>query len=1501
MNPNRSVFTQFHPWVAKWFEERVGQPTDVQEQAWPKIASGDHLLITAPTGSGKTLAAFLWALNQLITGRWPAGATSVLYISPLRALNYDIQRNLLGPLEELRQVFEIRGEKFPDVHVLTRSGDTPPYDRRQMLRHPPEILITTPESLNLLLSSRGGRSILNSIWTVILDEIHSVYGTKRGVYLMTAVDRLVRLSGEFQRIALSATLQPPERVAEFVAGSMMVGESGNLRYAPRPVSIVRSETKKMYNLRVCFSPEASDQEERGSLWGPLVLELSKIIHKNRSTLIFVNSRRLCEMLTLMINQGAEEPVAYAHHGSLSLEIRSEVERKLKAGALRAIVATNSLELGIDIGTLNEVVLVQSPFSISSAIQRVGRSGHGVNQESRGSLFPTHPKDILEAAVLALSIKDQDIESTSPVSCPLDVLAQIIVSMVGVENWDMDRLYANLKMSYPYRNLSREQFDLVLRMLAGRYSDSRVRELKPLISIDRLDNTVGAHRGALQTLYLSGGVVPDRGYLHLRHQDTHARIGDLDEEFVWEARVGDTFTFGTQNWRIHGITHNDVLVLPGHPKAATAPFWKGEENGRNFHFSERIGQFLEAADGRLDDPDLMRSLQEVNCLDRETAKALIEFLKRQKEATGCPLPHRHHLVVEFVSVGPGGSPQAVIHTLWGGRVNRPLAMALDSAWQSRFGHRLELYVSNDAIVFQLPHEITGEELLSLVESSRVESLLRTRLEGSGFFGARFRECAARALLLPKGNFNQRMPLWMSRLRSQKLLEAILNYEDFPILLETWRTCMQDEFDLESLTQVLSELESGAIAWTEVHTSYPSPFSQSDWWRQINQYMYMDDSPKGGRVSKLRGSLLREVVFNAGLRPTVTRDLVSRFEFKRKRLSPGYSPQTARELLDWLAERLVIPKGEWEDLLRAMRSDHDFDPGRSAELRDRIAVFHPQEAKEPLVASRETLAQILKTLYGSEKGVYVESLGHVAVPAESSGRDNIEKDRIEGTSLLGQWLQYYGPRTFEFLRETFGIKTEPLRLALEDLVDSQKVIQGQLVTDGPPDEFCDSENFETLLRLARKESIPSFEPLEIQWLPLFLADYQGIVKPQEDIDGLYDCIEQLLCYPAEAATWESEIFPARLHPYDPSWLDTLMQEGNLLWVGSEGHRVAFCFESDLDLLQAEPEGRSASLSDEDDEGVSDHSQTAPLTHLFPDPAGRYGFLSLLQASSKDDRELTKQLWSEVWQGRVTNDTFLALRRAITNRFKSSDTATQLARRSRHRRRRREGLAENEAPRIFAGNWHLVPTLGPSEDLLEGEERRKDRARLLLDRYGILFRELLQREIPSLSWSSIFRALRIIELSGEVMSGVFFHGIPGPQFISHRAFRSLQRRLPEDAIYWINATDPAAVCGIPLDSLRGFPARVASNHLVYHGVRLVVVSKRNGKDLTFFVPPDDPHLAEYMVSLRHLLHRRFQPLRRITIETINDEEADRSPYLPVLRTLFDVSVDYRDVTIYRKVRKI
>ncbi len=921
MNHREGMLTQFHPLIRKWFTERLGAPTDIQSRAWPEIARGRHVLATAPTGSGKTLTAFLWAINQLVTGVWGRGQTRVLYVSPLKALNNDIRRNLTTPLEELKSYFREAGADFPEICVLTRSGDTPAEERRRMVRRPPEILITTPESLNILLSSRAGRAMLTGIATVILDEIHAVVGTKRGTHLITAVERLVRISGEFQRIALSATVKPLSKVAEFVGGSIQKGDAKAEHYEKRDVAIIQSRDKRGCEIRVSFPPDAREQLVDASWWPVLAQSFRKIIRENRSTLLFANSRRTAEKVTRLINEGEPEELAYSHHGSLSREIRLAVEQRLKKGELKAIVATSSLELGIDIGDLDRVILIQTPPSIASAIQRIGRSGHSVGGMSRGLLYPTHGHDFLYAAVVARGVTEQDIESVLPVECPLDILAQVIVSMTGIERWDIDELYAFLKTCHPYRHLSRRQFDLVLEMLAGRYADTRLRELRPRISLDRIDNTVHGKDGVLRLIYLSGGAIPDRGYYDLRIEETRAKIGELDEEFVWERRVGDTFTLGTQVWRIRKVTHNDVEVLPVDAKPGIFPFWRAEDLNRDFHFSEKILLFLEEFNNRLEAPSLKEELRRDYFLDDTAADELIGHLKRQKEATGTDLPHRHHLLIEHFDdpLNTSDRKQVILHTLWGGRINRPFGLALQAAWEEKYNTHLEVIENNDCILLMLPHAFSAADLFTLVHPENIERLLRKTLETSGFFGAKFRENAGRALLLPRADFKRRLPLWLNRLRSKKLMDAVLPYPDFPILLETWRTCLQDEFDLDHLKQLLDEVRSGRIKITETTTTAASPFCDGLIWKQTNTYMYEDDTPGSGKTSRLSQELIKEVLFSSRLRPRIPEALIASLTAKLQRTAPGYAPRSADDLLDWVKERLFIPAAEWQTLIDAMERD------------------------------------------------------------------------------------------------------------------------------------------------------------------------------------------------------------------------------------------------------------------------------------------------------------------------------------------------------------------------------------------------------------------------------------------------------------------------------------------------------------------------------------------------------------------------------------------------------
>jgi ATP-dependent Lhr-like helicase len=1467
--------SSFHPLIHQWFLEKYGTATDIQEKTWPAVASGGHVLVTAPTGCGKTLAAFLWGLNQLIAGVWTGGMVRVLYVSPLKALNNDVQRNLLEPLAELSKVFSNAGVPFPPISVMTRSGDTPGEERRKMVRRPPEVLITTPESLNLLLSSRSGRSLLTGVATVILDEIHAVVGSKRGTHLITAVDRLVPLSGEFQRIALSATVNPPGRVADFVGGSRLIGKGPDARYLKRVVTIIQSRQAKSYEIKVSFPSDARQKMVDGSWWPALIDEFRRIIAGNRSTLFFANSRRTTERVTRLINEGEGVETAYAHHGSLSREIRLAVEMKLKQGELKAIVATNSLELGIDIGSLDQVVLIQTPRAVSTALQRIGRSGHTVGEVSRGLLFPTHGRDFVDAAVMARMVLDQEIEEVRPVEAPLDVLAQVVLSMTAMERWDIDELYAFLRASYPFRGLPRRHFDILLDMLAGRYADTRLRALKPRVSLDRIDNTVQAHSEVPYLIYTSGGTIPERGYFDMRLTTTRAKIGELDEEFVWERSIGETFTLGTQLWRIEKITHNDVEVVPARSATGIFPFWKAEEQDRDHHLSEKIGLFLEHADGRLGSAGFRQELLDRYAMEGTAADELIGFLKLQKEATGSALPHRHHILIEEVedAAAKGDLKQVLVYTFWGGRVNRPFSLALAEAWEERERTQLRVVADDDALLVMLPREFPAQDLFALLTPENVEAFLKRKLEKTGFFGARFRENAERALLLPKSSFKRRMPLWLVRLRSKELLEVVRSYEDFPVLIETWRACLQDEFDLESLKAVLEEVGTGAVRIGRVMTRSASPFAGRLVWKQTNKYMYEDDTPVLAKESALRPDLIRELLFSSHLRPRIPAEVVRALDAKLKRTVPGYPPGTDRELLDWVKERLLIPEPEWNELAASIRRDSGADAAEWLALNGRkLAWVTWPGVRHRLLCSIEALPKVLVAFRLLLEDV---SLEPVASPETGDGLRRrvraflaetpaaaVPSEEFDLSGFLSTWLAFYGPLEKVLVTDLLGITAVRLDEAIEPLIEAQELVMDRFEEGSTQSEICDSENLGILLRMARRFRQPSFVALPPGSLSLFLAEYQGIVPRGASRDDLQQRLEQLFGWPARAEAWEEHLLPARMKPYRAEWLDSLMADSDLLWFGCGERRISLAFSQDLELFRT---------------GGEEHAEgPSELDHLIPERRGRYSFLEIADYSHLDSVAATQKLWKQAWKGSVTSDTFRTVRKGVLTGFSAKSFSGDPRSTSR-----RSGFDRWKVSRPLDGNWRRIDHAGEVQDVLAAGELVKDRARQLLRRYGILFRELLVNEADLLQWRQVFRTLRLMELSGEVLSGYFFEGVPGLQFISHDAFRMIQEPLPQDAVFWINAVDPASLCGLSSTSLKqDLPARIASTYLVYHGAKLVMIAKRLGKALEIFVEPDAARFPDYCMLFGDMLNREFKPLQRISIETINGGPALRSPYVEVLK---------------------
>ena len=1412
-----SPLDSFHPSIKTWFDRRFDSPTPVQANAWPKIAAGGHVLATAPTGSGKTLTAFLWSLNQFAAGVWRPGATRVLYVSPLKALNNDIQRNLLIPLAELRE-----NAGFPEISVRTRSGDTPGGERQRMLRHPPDILITTPESLMLLLTTVRGRQALATVETLILDEIHAVADNRRGAQLMVSVERLARLAGEFQRIALSATVRPLDAVAAYVGGCLPTG-------AEREVAVIDAAASgKEIALRVRYPEtvrEAAAQDTK--IWEPLAENFRDLIDGNRSTLFFTNSRRLAEQITLKVNEDQPAPIAYAHHGSLARDIRAEVERRLKAGELKAIVATSSLEMGIDIGHLDEVVLVQTPPSIAAALQRIGRAGHGVGEVSQGALYGTHSHDLLEAAALAGAVAERDIEPLKPLENPLDALCQSIVSMCAHEAWPVDELFAAIRTAAPYRRLPREQFDLVLDMLAGRYAGSRVRELKPRVALDRIKGTVQAHKSAVFALYNAGGSIPDRGYYQLRHADSGATIGELDEEFVWEATTGQTFTLGTQNWQILRITHNDVMVRPARPGATAPPFWRNETINRSFHFADRIGGFLESADahfasGRREPFKSM--LIEQASFEESAAETLCAYLERQRQHTEAALPHRRHLLLEWVQSGPDGyagpdAPrQLVIHSFWGGRLNRPWALALEAAWRERFDAAPEIHADNNAIVVLIKELPAAEELLGWVTPENLDGLLRRSLERSGFFGARFRECAGRSLLLTKRRFNQRLPLWMSRLQAKKLMTATAKYPDFPVLLETWRTCLTDEFDLPALRERLGELADGSLPWSLAGTATPSPFAKNLTFDQISRYMYADDTPDPAEASALADDLIAQAVGDERLRPRLKAEVIEAFEAKRQRRAQGYEPRSLEDWLEWAKERVLTPASEWPD-----------------------EVAHPRLVR--FAAGERAWIAHLEAAHGLVRCGLCAGLAHQGeLPAIDDARTLDD--------FVGEMLSFYGPRSLA----EFEALLPPGIPDLEGLLtDSGAFVVGALVEGRDDLQFCDADNLEALLRFQRARSRAEVAAKPVAELPGFLAAWQGFGQTWSPAAGLR-AVERLSGYAAPVAAWLKDFLAARFRDFADHHLDELIAQEQIIWLGCGNQQITLCYPEEAPL--------HAPCED-----------AADIGPLFEDPQARYGYHQLSDRAEQGNgaSAFNDRWWQAVWAGALLADSLTPLRLGEQRKYRLAEASAPVRRRARM-------VAQG-----WPGNWRLNVAPPPSDDPLEQMEEDKERVRLLLDRYGFLCREIANRETR---WASLFKALRIMELAGEITAGYFFEGLSGPQFMAPAALHRFRaHQAPQSC--WMNATDPASPCGLSLDWAT-LPSRRAGNTLSFLDGNLALVIESHGQRLNFLISPDHPHIDAATEPVQHLVRQR----KRIKVTTINGQPARGSPYLPALDRTLTRTADHRHV---------
>ena len=1416
----------FHPAVAAWFRATLGAPTAVQCAAWPAIAAGEHVLATAPTGSGKTLAAFLWALDRLATGAWEPGTVRALYISPLKALNSDVRRNLLTPLAGIAEAFRAHGAAMPPLHAEVRSGDTTPSERQRQIRRPPEILATTPESLNLLLSSAGGRRMLGGVRTVILDEVHALAGDKRGAWLMTGLERLVLLSGDVQRVALSATVHPLDLVAEWVGGSDAQGK-------PRPVRVLRAPGDKRYDLRVHATPQADPIPGDDTFWSAFARELRTVIAANRSTLIFTNARRLSEKLARFLNEGLPEPIAWAHHGSLSRELRALVEDRLKRGELKALVATGSLELGIDVGALDQVVLVQTPMAINACIQRLGRAGHQVGAVSRGRLYPTHGRDLLAAAAVApLAVAGRG-EAVRPVRAPLDVLAQSIVAMVGIEDWDEDALFAVVRRAWPFRTLGRAAFDLVVGMLAGRYAEARIRELTPRLR--REDGRLRAAPGALALLYASGGMIPDRGYFALRVQGGGAKLGELDEEFVWERHVGDDIVIGAQTWRIATIGDQAVEVVASAKSGGIAPFWRADGDDRGHALHDAAGELVARIEPRLDDPGLPADLEREQLLEPEAARRLIAWLQRQRAATGV-LPHARRVVAERCpDPAHGEDDPLVLHAPWGGRVLRPWAIALGEGWRRAHGSELKIAVGDDCLLAPLPPGIGAREFLALAPPERLDALLRAGLGRTGFFGARFRECAGRALLLPRGRARQRTPLWLTRQKAKRLLQAVAAYDDFPIVAETWRTCLEDSFELDALRQRLDAIADGSIPVHEVRTMAASPFAEGVMRSTTNSLMYATDAPAGAGAGPLSERVLAQVLHDSDLRPRIAPAVAGTLAGKLARTAPGYAPRDADELVELVRDRVLLPADEWDALLTACARD---------------------QGREVATIAAEVATRIRPTTLPG-------GLPALAVPTQARRARAALADDEALRQCLAEHLRAYAPLPPARIAAVWGLDAERLAGLLAALVDAGTMVVDHLLADDERTLVCDAENLERLLRLGRAARRVTVAALPLARLPWLLARWQGLAPRGRGPEALATALARLTGFVAPAALWETDLLGARVDAYLSAQLDALLAGGALRWFGHGRAKLGFAPPEDLPL-----HARGAG-----DEALA----------LLPDRDGRYDLLALIRRSGLASAEVGERLWRLAWRGEVANDGFAAVRAGLAADF----TAPAVPDLGRH------GRAAWQATRPMAGAWYGLPT-SDAGDAVDHAQRNRERARLVLDRYGVVFRELLAHEPPHLQWGALVPALRLLELGGEAIGGNFIAGPAGLQFALPGAIAALGEAAGDDTTpWWCNALDPASGCGLGLDL--DLPPRVAATRLVWAGSRLALVVRRSGSDLEVRLPAGDGALAGCLALLADWVRRAEPVLPRLAVERIDGVVATASPWRAALEAV-GFSGEYRSLVVRR-----
>jgi ATP-dependent helicase Lhr and Lhr-like helicase len=1375
----------FSPAVREWFRASFAEPTSVQERGWREVAAGRHVLMAAPTGSGKTLAAFLWCLDRLASEPRPADAERcrVLYVSPLKALAHDVDRNLRAPLVGIRRQMEARGVEPPDIAVAIRTGDTPADARRSMERHPPDILITTPESLFLILTS-AARKMLAPVRWLIVDEIHSVASTKRGSHLALSLERLCELTGaEPQRIGLSATQRPLEEVGRFLGGTdreVAIVDAGRLKTMEVTVEV---PVEDMTHLT------AEDEDgARGanSIWPAIYPRLLELIQAHRSTIVFVNSRRLAERIAARVNELAEAELVRAHHGSIAREQRLLIEDELKAGRLRGLVATSTLELGIDMGAVDLVLQVEAPPSVAAGIQRVGRAGHSVGEVSRGVLIPKFRGDLLESAAVVEGMLEGRIESTVVPRRPLDVLAQHVVAMCAMDEWDVERLGRVVRRAHPFGDLGPRAFESVLDMLSGRYPSDEFAELRPRIVWDRVAGRVRGRAGAQRLAVTNPGTIPDRGLYTVNLAEDGRRVGELDEEMVYETRVGETFVLGASTWRIVEITPSQVIVTPAPGEPGKIAFWKADTPSRPVELGAALGRLVRELRA-VDREAAERRLRERAGFDGRAIKNLLQYLEDQAAATGV-VPDDRTLVVERFR-DEVGDWRVCMHSPFGGRVHAPLALALEAHLHEKLGVDARALWTDDGIAMQLPEVETPPSLEELIlDPEEVESLVAAQLPGSALFAARFRENAARSLLLPKRRPGQRTPLWQQRMRSAGLLQVAGRYADFPILAETWREVMSDHFDMPALNSLLKAIRAREIRVVAVETERASPFASSLLFSYVAEFMYEGDQPLAERRAQaltLDRELLAELLGSEDLRELLDPESIAAVEL---------------ELQGLLPERFPRDPDEAHDLLVRL-GDLSVDEGAARGIAE--AWLHALERERraiPIRAGGQT-----RWIAAEDAGRYRDSLGTslpIGLPEAflEAGAEPLE-------ALLRRYARTHVPFVTADPARRWGLPAHAVESALARLAARGEVLAGEFRRAAEGREHCHPEVLRTLRRrslAALRREVESVPPAA---LGRFLPAWHGVGARGGGVDRLMEVVFQLQGLALPATVIERDVIASRVAGYSTRLLDELVSMGEVVWVGrgslgATDGKVALYLRGDAPRLVPQPADLPAS---ELHDRLRAHLRTR----------GASFFRDLYNACGGGDEDVVLDaLWDLVWAGEVINDTFAPLR--------------MLGPASR-RPARRPRMPRLVQPRA-QGRWSLVADLVGSGS--NSTERLHAQAGVLLQRHGVLTREAVVGEGWPGGFAGLYPVLRAMEESGRIRRGYFVEGLGGSQFALPGAVDRLRSvRESGGGVVALAATDPAQPYGTVLpwpEQSEGRMARAAGAYCVLDEGRLVLYLERGGRSL-------------------------------------------------------------------------